>query len=369
MFLIGLCGTGWMLAPAYAAPPANGGGGAPGTQKSGQVVPVECPVPPVPVNRSTEMPPEFFDNQVLASCDPYCPDGDNDYCQQGGTRRGSPGSSGASITTNVSKARMDCPATKKMDSTCEVEYPDCTGKPGGLSAQGATSVCQKGEGDPTEGVQGILEGIFPGFGDGFIDCLTDFIGGLNFNTIGGFIGSFVNGVTVAGNVDVGRDGLCGGGSVGFCGFTVGGEICVLDEMGDAVAAYEEGVSFVEAYAPGIIQVGTDIANMQGPIIAVDGGFLEGYGEVEPGEIVQTFVNQAGQTAIYVFPAGTKVAEIAAGTAVGVRADAEYWGGTRFTRAFTMYGLTRIPAENVVGGAADDKDRVSEEIADHYIYAF
>lgn len=327
----------------------------------------DCPDPDVPVNRSTELAPEFFDNQVLEGCDPYCPDGEMDYCQQGGTRRGSPGSSGASVVSDVSRPRFDCPPTKKLDDTCEQEYPDCTGRPGGRTGGGADSVCEKGAGLPTYGLAGILAGIFPGFPTGFMDCIAKLLGGLSFDGVGGFIGSFINNVTISGGADVGRDGLCLGGSVGVCGFSLAGEICVLDELGNAVAAFEEGINFIEVYAPGIIEVGTAIDDFQGPVIMVDGGFLEGFGEIEPGSIVHVFINEEGESALYVFPPGTAVADIVSGAAEGVGTMvAKFEEGEEFVRKLTMYGLTRVPSENVVLGAEDDEPRISDDVADDYI---
>lgn len=170
----------------------------------------------VPVNLSYEVDAAAIEAQVLAGCDPHCRPGPNDWCQQGGTRRGSPGSGGSSVTTNVSKARMDCPPTRKIDSTCEEVYPECNGKPGGASVQGAQSVCQKGTGTPTVGLQGIAIPAFPGFGldlDDFIECLIDLI-------LGGDWGD-----AVEGGFDFSGGDACISGSVGICGFGISGEVC------------------------------------------------------------------------------------------------------------------------------------------------
>lgn len=322
-----------------------------------------CPNPSVPVNRSTELPGNFFDDQVLAGCDPYCPDGENDYCQQGGTRRGSPGSSGASITSDVSKPRWDCPPTMKLDTTCGQEYPDCTGRPGGRSDGGAESVCDHGTGSPTMGLNGILDGIFPGFGAGFGACLMKLIGGLNISSVGGFIGSFINNV----NGGVHRQGTCIGGSVAVCGFSLAGESCLTDENGDPIDDYTEGLSYIEVFAPAEITVGNAREHFQGPVIVVDGGTMDDYGTINPGEIVQVFINDEGESALYVFPAGTSIADITSGAArrVGNRV-ARFDDDEDFFRVITLNGLARVPAENIALDGPDDQDRISDDVADDYI---
>lgn len=168
-----------------------------------------------PVNESQEIPAEEIEAQVLAGCDPPCLSGLNDWCQQGGARRGSPGSGGSSVTTNVSKARMDCPPTRKSDSTCYEVSPKCSGKPGGQSVQGALSDCQKGTGTPTVGVSGVTVPQFPGFGnlEDFLKCLLNLILG------GGGGGS------ASGGFDFSGGQACVSGSASICGFGVSGEVC------------------------------------------------------------------------------------------------------------------------------------------------
>lgn len=344
----------------------------------GSAAQAQCPDFGVPLNLSYEVDAAEIEEQILAGCDPHIAEGDNDWSAQGGTRRGSPGSSGASLITNVSKARMDCPPTRKEDSTCETEYPECTGRPGGLSVGGADSVCEKGAGTPTVGLLGILDGLFPGFLDGFIECLWKFLSGMDFSSFGGFIGSFVNNVTVSANADFSQDGLCVGGSVGFCGMSVGGEICVLDELGQAMAALEQGISFIEAFAPADIFFGNNLDFTQGPIIVVDGGMLDGYGTINPGEVLAGIVDGSGEMGLYLFPPGTLQSQIQDGSVIGqkvadltdmITVDPENpgAGGLRLT----LNGLVRIPVENVqlginpeTGLPYDDSDRLLEA-GQHY----
>lgn len=337
----------------------------------GSAAQAQCPDFGVPLNLSYEVDAAEIEEQILAGCDPHIAEGDNDWSAQGGTRRGSPGSSGASLITNVSKARMDCPPTRKEDSTCETEYPECTGRPGGLSVGGADSVCEKGAGTPTVGLLGILDGLFPGFLDGFIECLWKFLSGMDFSSFGGFIGSFVNNVTVSANADFSRDGLCVGGSVGFCGMSVGGEICVLNELGEAVAAAQTGVSFVETFAPADIFFGMGTEFTHGPVVLVDGGYLEGYGDIPAGSVLASIYDNENsdgeftEMGLYIFPEGTTQADILSGEVRGEKIadlteymDADPEGGDGLT--LSINGLARIPVENVqllVDDPYDDSERL------------
>ncbi len=340
----------------------------------GSAAMAQCPDFGVPLNLSYEVDAADIEEQILAGCDPHIEEGDNDWSAQGGTRRGSPGSSGASLITNVSKARMDCPPTRKADSTCEIDYPECTGRPGGLSVGGAESVCEKGAGTPTVGLLGILDSLFTGLLDGFFECFVNFLNSMDFSGIGGFIGSFVNNVTVSANAGVSQDGICAGGSIGFCGLSVGGEICLLDELGQAVAALEEGISFIEAFAPGDIFFGNNIGFTQGPVVMVDGGFLEGYGDIPANSVLAGIVDGEedgnAEMGLYLFlPRGdTPVTQeqINSGEVEGTKIadlddyntpdpESPTFGGL----AVRMNGLVRIPVENIM--ISQDNDGIEVDV--------
>lgn len=340
----------------------------------------QCPEPTVPVNRSTEIDPAFYDDQVLAGCDPYCPDGNMDYCQHGGTRRGSPGSGGAAITTDVSKSRMDCPPTKKMDTTCAFEYPACNGEPGGRLNGGALSVCNKGIGldsifDLPEFVLDIFD-IFPDFSDAFMACLGNMIFGIAMGNDVNIQGSFTTNVTLSNTNPLPTSNPpCAGASVGFCGFNLNGEVCGVSEEGEAAGdegdATVAGVDFFQLdSAASSILFGTDLMNTQGPVIMTGGGILTGPAgniAIAPGTILTTMIGSDGLTAAIIgFPAGTPIADIVSGAAVGIAdtlVDLTLYPGV-YEAAITDSAL--IPIETVTLGALDDSARIPGDIADLYL---
>lgn len=331
----------------------------------------------IPLNRSYEVNAAHIEQQILAGCDPHCRPGDNDWCMQAGRRRGSPGSGGASVITNVSKARMDCPPTKKQDDTCQTEFPDCYGKPGGRSDGGAESVCDKGRGSATDGLRGIQTGVFPGFPLDFLDCLFKFLSGLDFSSSGGFISSFTNNVTVQGGIGYSEKGICAGGSIGFCGFSVGGEICLGDEDGNPVPTLVPGESFVEITAPSSVFFGADTDFTQGPVFAVDGGTLDGYGSIPAGSVLAGIVDSpdGSTTGLYLFPPGTSQSDIQDGDVIGDKIfDLTPFQSADVLSPFSdglrlqLNGLARIPVENVQSEAqgGDDSDRLEDAREYYYL---
>ncbi len=191
----------------------------------------------VRVQESHKVDSAAIEQQILAGCDP-CPN----WIPHGGARWGTP--EGASTVTNVSKSNNECPPTLKLDDTCEVEYPECAGRPGGMSVNGALDDCRKGRGLPTAGLAGIGLSLFPGFPFGFAECLMNMLNSLDFSSVGSFAGSFVNNVTVSGSASASMSGACAGGSVGLCGFSLGGELCTTLPLGAAADAVESMVSII-----------------------------------------------------------------------------------------------------------------------------
>jgi hypothetical protein len=275
---------------------------------------------------------------ILAGCDPPCAKGSkNNWCAQEGTRRGFAGAGAGFV--NVSKARMDCPPTKKKEDTCDLTYPKCTGKPGGRSDQGSVSVCDETDkGSGTAGLSDFPIAGFPGFGAGFGACLANFLSSVN----GGDVtGAFANNVTVTGGVTPSGGGdACTGGSIGFCGFSLGGKVCTKDENGkDSTAATTR--KFVEITGPSTLTFGTGAGQLKGPVIVTGGGTVAGI-TVKKGEILAVI-----DGILYKFGVETKVAAIESGTATGQ----EIKDVSNTTVKLTIDGTALIPAGTLIPAAA------------------
>ncbi len=364
----------------------------------------QCPDPGVRVNQSTQVNREFYDNQVLAGCDPYCPDGEMDYCQNGGTRRGSPGSSGASVTTDVSKARMDCPPTQKMDTTCAVTYPACTGDPGGRSAGGSLSVCNKGLGLGTFNLWALLRGLFPGFYDGdedgdgfeaFNACVTRMMYSIQFpddvelpdGTVAdgesSFFGDFTTNVTESGYSTPTAEPPCAGASVGVCGFRVNGSVCAVDETGTATDDAVAGESFVSVTSPeAVITFGAPESFMQGPVIVTGGGTMDVIDllgtaaeiTIAEGQIIATMTNSLLQVGTIIFEAGTSIESILDGTATTIVGtfynDFDPADGISYGFTLELADSALVPIETIMAEegalAEDDMYRIPVETSEIYL---
>lgn len=188
-----------------------------------------------PVNESEK---ESFIDKIKPCMDTgVASDPPTGWIPQGGKLRGSFGSGySGKVIINTDKASMGCPATtyRNIIQSCvnaAYQYPQCTAKPGGVSASGGGNNCATGQGAKTRIIFQIPKINFPGFGIKFPPCLDKFMQSVQQWPQGGFVGMFASNVTVTGSVNPSMTGGCASGSVSFCGFGTGGALCT-DDLGE-----------------------------------------------------------------------------------------------------------------------------------------
>lgn len=172
-----------------------------------------------------------FEKLIKPCIDKAASDPPIGWIPQGGKLRGAFGTGyTGKVMLNVDKAGGGCPQStyRNVIQTClntAFMYPDCTAKPGGQSASGGADSCATGTGMPTRAIFAMPTLRWPGFGFNFPACLNKFLKSIQQWPGGGFQGMFASNVTVTGSARPSMTGGCASGSVSFCGFGLGGQLC------------------------------------------------------------------------------------------------------------------------------------------------
>lgn len=177
------------------------------------------------------------DPQQIKDCiDKAASDPPTQWSVQMGKKRGVFKSYTGNLMIDTDKPSYGCPQTTYRDviQGCigeAFQYPQCTAKPGGQSVAGGAESCAQGEGAPTRVIFALPNLDFPGFGLEFPACLDNFLSGVQqwFGSGAGFLGHFATNVTVTGSTNVTTTEQCASGSVSFCGFGLGGDLCLSDD--------------------------------------------------------------------------------------------------------------------------------------------